>query len=79
MYYWQSSTTAEVDLVIERGGHLYGIEVKATATPTPRHAEGLAGWLKLAGSTARGALACRIDAPRTRRPDIRAIPWHLAW
>ena len=35
LYYWQLSTGAEVDLIIDRGGILYGIEVKATATPTP--------------------------------------------
>ncbi len=79
LYYWQSNTIAEVDLVIERGGFLYGVEVKATATPTPGHAEGLARWLALAGPEARGVLACRVEAPHTLRPGIRAVPWHLAW
>ena len=79
LYYWQSNTIAEVDLVIERGGVLYGVEVKATATPTPNHAEGLARWLALVGSQARGVLACRVAAPHALRPGIRAIPWHLAW
>jgi predicted AAA+ superfamily ATPase len=79
LYYWQSNTVAEVDLIIERGGALYGLEVKATATPTPHHADGLARWLDLAGPSARGALACRVDHPRTLRKEIRAIPWHLAW
>jgi hypothetical protein len=79
LYYWQLSTGAEVDLIIDRGGVLYGIEVKATATPTPRHADGLARWLELAGPAARGALACRVEQPQVLRPGIRAIPWHLAW
>ncbi len=79
LYYWQSSTIAEVDLVIERGGRLYGVEVKATATPTPGHAEGLARWLALAGPEARGVLACRVEEPQALRPGIRAVPWHLAW
>ena len=79
LYYWQSNTIAEVDLVIERGGALYGIEVRSTATPSPSHAEGLARWLALAGSQARGVLACRVDAPHALRPGIRAVPWHLAW
>ena len=79
LYYWQSNTIAEVDLVIERGGRLYGVEVKATATPTPGHAEGLARWLALAGPGARGVLACRVEAPHALRPGIRAVPWHLAW
>lgn len=79
LYYWQSSTGAEVDLIIDRSGVLYGIEVKATATPTPRHAEGLARWLALTGPTARGVLACRVEKPHVLRPGIKGIPWHLAW
>lgn len=55
------------------------MEVKATATPMPGHAESLARWLELAGRRARGVLACRIDAPAALRPGIRAVPWHLAW
>jgi predicted AAA+ superfamily ATPase len=79
LYYWQSSTVAEVDLIVDRAGILYAIEVKATATPTPHHAAGLARWLELAGPSARAALACRVEQPQVLRPGIRAIPWHLAW
>jgi predicted AAA+ superfamily ATPase len=79
MYYWQPSGGGEVDLIIEHGGSLYGIEVKATATPTPRQADNVARWMEAAGPTARGALACRVPAPMTLRPNIRAIPWHLGW
>ena len=68
---------AEVDIVIERGPSLYGLEVKATATPTPGHASSLHKWLELSGG--RGALACRVPGPRTLRPGIRAVPWHLSW
>ena len=79
LYYWQSSGDAEVDLIIERGGQLYGLEIKATATPVPRHADRLAKWLELAGSSSRGAIACRIDRPAALRPGVRAVPWHLCW
>jgi hypothetical protein len=75
--FWRSSAGQEVDIVIERGGSVYGIEVKATATPAPGHAASLAGWLELSG--ARGALVCRVPSPRALRPGIRAVPWHLAW
>lgn len=77
-YYWRSGNI-EVDLVIERDGRLYGLEIKATATPTLRHADSLAHWLSLAGKDARGALACSISRPAALRPGIRAVPWHLAW
>ncbi len=79
VWFWRSSDGLEVDLVLEREGILHGIEVKATRTPTPRHADALAKWLDLAGEGARGVLACAIDEPRSLRPGIRAVPWHLAW
>jgi Domain of unknown function (DUF4143) len=78
-YYWQSSTSSEVGLIIDRSGVLYGLEVKATATPTPHRADALARWLELAGPTARGVLACRISRPQALRSGIRAMPWHLSW
>jgi len=77
LWFWRSSAGHEVDIVMERGGRLFGLEVKATATPTPGHASSLAQWLELSG--ARGALACRVPSPRTLRSGIRAVPWHLGW
>ena len=77
VYYWQSGAGKEVDLIIERDGRLYGIEVKATATPTTRHGSALKRWLALAGPDTRGALACNVDHPQTLMPNIKAVPWHL--
>jgi len=79
LYYWQSNTQAEVDLIIEREGRLYGIEVKSTATPPPGHADGLACWMALSGPTAHGALACQIDRPVPLGQGIKAIPWYVGW
>ena len=79
LFHWRSTGGLEVDLIVERHGHLYAMEVKATATPAPPHAEALARWLALAGPRARGVLACRIEVPTPLRPGIRAVPWHLAW
>lgn len=79
VWFWRSAAGLEVDLVLERDGILHAVEVKATRTPTPRHADSLAKWLELAGEGARGVLACAIDEPRSLRPEIRAVPWHLAW
>jgi predicted AAA+ superfamily ATPase len=79
IYYWRSASGIEVDLLIARGGKLYGVEVKATATPRPAHAEALAKWMELAGTEAEGVLACRVDSPMPLREGIAAVPWHLAW
>jgi hypothetical protein len=77
--HWRSAAGDEVDLVFERGDRIYAVEVKATASPTPHHAEGLRRFLALAGPTARGVLACRVERPVHLLPGIRAVPWHLAW
>lgn len=78
VYYWQSGAGKDVDLIIERDGRLYGIEVKATATPTTQHGSAIKRWLALAGPDTRGALACNVDRPQALMPDIKAIPWHLS-
>ena len=73
--HWEG-LAAEVDIVVGVDGRLYGIEVKATRTPTPRHADRLAAWCKLTG--ARGVLACRTDRTRPLGRGIRAVPWHFS-
>lgn len=50
-------------------------DVKATRTPSPRHADNLARWCDLTG--ARGILACRTDRSRPLGRGIRAVPWHF--
>ncbi len=79
LYYWRSGNGLEVDLIIERGTRLYAVEVKATATPVPKHAAALSRWLGIAGESAQGVVACDVERPGTLRPGIRAVPWHLAW
>ncbi len=78
LYYWRSGAGLEVDLVIEHDGQLYGLEIKATSTPTPLHAESLARWLDLAGPRTRGAVACRVAGPVGLLAGIRAVPWDLS-
>lgn len=77
--FWRTSDGREVDLVIEHGGRLHAIEVKATETPLPAHAANLAAFAALAGPATRTALACRVESPVALRPGVRAVPWHLAW
>jgi hypothetical protein len=75
--YFFRSPDLEVDLIVERNQRLYGIEVKATSTPVPRHADSLRKWLRLAGDRAQGVVACAIDAPTPLAPGVRAVPWQL--
>ncbi|MGH9361782.1 MAG: ATP-binding protein, partial [Thermoanaerobaculia bacterium] len=50
--FWRSSDGLEVDIVIEAGGKLHGIETKANATPHPDMAGPLLAWRKLLGREA---------------------------
>ena len=79
VYYWQSGSGKEVDLIIEHNGKIYGVEVKATATPTARHGAALKQWLDLIGQGAQGALACNVERPGSLIKNIRVIPWHLSF
>ena len=74
LHHWEG-LSAEVDIVADVDGRLYGIEVKATRTPTSRHADNLAHWCELTGAT--GILACRTDRARPLGRGIRAAPWNF--
>ncbi len=75
LYYWRDKSGLEVDLIIDRNGLLYPIEIKATATLLPGHAESLLKWKELAGkSAAKGLIVANIDHPWTFK-DIQGISW----
>ncbi len=75
--YWRSKDGLEVDLLIQIGARLHAVEIKLTATPTPRHCEPLSRFIKLAGSDAEpsGTLVCRVDRPLALPGGHRALPW----
>jgi len=61
LYYWRSKTGTEVDLIIDRNGRLYPIEIKATSTLLPGHKESLMKYMELAGSNlGKGAIVADI-------------------
>jgi len=79
IWFWQAAGGGEVDLIIEYNGRVYGLEVKATSSPTLRHADSLLKWRALVGRETPVALACNVPAPLNLGQDLRAVPWHLAW
>ena len=77
IWYWRSLDGWEVDLLIELGGRLRPVEIKATATPRPAHAESLARWRTLAGDRAGdGLLITRAEEASALVPGVRVLPWH---
>jgi uncharacterized protein len=75
LFYWRSKAGLEVDLLVDRNGRLYPLEIKATATLLPGHAESLLKWKELAhGSAAGGVIVANIDQPFAFK-GLKAISW----
>lgn len=77
LWYWRSREGWEVDALVEVEGKLHAVEIKATATPRPAHAESVVRWLSLAGGRAgTGLIICRAKEPSALVEGVRVLPWH---
>jgi hypothetical protein len=77
LWYWRSRDGWEVDLLVELRGRLHPVEIKATATPRPAHAESLVRWRSLAGDRAGdGLLITRAQEASALVPGVRVLPWN---
>lgn len=64
-------------LLIELRGRPHPLEIRATATPRPAHAESLVRWRTLAGDRAGdGLLITRAQEASALVPGVRVLPWH---
>jgi uncharacterized protein len=76
LWYWRSRDGWEVDLLVEQRGKLHPVEVKATATPRPTHAENVVRWRSLAGDKAgSGLLVTQAEEASALVPGVRVVPW----
>jgi len=76
LWFWRSRDRHEVDVLVEGGGTLRPIEIKATATPRPRLVENLVEWQRLAGPAAAGGLlVADVERPSSLVPGARVLPW----
>jgi len=78
-WFWRSSDGYEIDLVIESGSSLFPIEIKASATPHPRHGACIAKLRRLAdrdpgASIPPGVVIFGGDEVRPCGDD-RFVPW----
>ena len=74
--YWRTTIGEEVDFVIEAGGKLLPVEVKATAKPRLADCAHLRTFRQEYGHTARAGLL--LHTGRTVEwltPDVLAVPW----
>ena len=76
LFYWRTATGEEVDLVVERGKDLLGIEVKATARPRASDAAHLQAFRDEYGDAVRGCLLLHGgDKVEWLGSRILAAPW----
>ncbi len=76
IFYWRTAIGEEVDFVIETGGRLLPIEVKATTHPRLRDARNLRTFRTEYGKNSRAGLLLHAgDILEWIAPDILAAPW----
>ncbi len=76
IYYWRTVSGEEVDFVLEVGGRLLPIEVKATTRPRLSDARHLRSFRQEYGEQARGGLLLHTgSAIEWLAPDVLAVPW----
>lgn len=74
--YWRTAIGEEVDFVIETGGKLLPVEVKASARPRLADAKHLRTFRREYGARARGALLLHTGSTlEWLAPDVLAAPW----
>ncbi len=78
LYHWRSHRGAEVDLVLERDGRLFPIEMKATTHPDRKTTSGIAAFREVYGAAVGpGLVICAVDRPLRLTAQDLAIPWNL--
>lgn len=74
--YWRTAVGEEVDFVIESGGRLLPIEVKAAARPRLADATNLRAFRAEYGSKARAGILLHTGTTlEWLAPDVLAVPW----
>src|SRR5688572_9688758 len=74
--YWRTASGDEVDLVIEAGGRLLPIEIKAGARPRLADAAHLRSFREEYGKKSRAGLLLHTgSALEWLAPDVLAVPW----
>jgi uncharacterized protein len=78
-HHWRAAGGAEVDIVIERDGRHFPVEIKATTAPARRDTDSLHSFLDSYPRTAAplGLVIAPIPEPHWLSDRVYAIPWDL--
>ncbi|MEQ9379075.1 MAG: ATP-binding protein [Imperialibacter sp.] len=77
LYFWRDSTGNEIDVIIDKGGKLYPVEIKSGKTVTDDYFKGLNFWSKITGA-AEGVVVYAGDAQQKRSNGMEVRPWNQA-
>lgn len=77
MYHWRTHREAEVDVILERDGIFYPIEIKATARPSRRDTSGIRAFRSTYPDIkiAKGLVVAPTEAFIQLSEDDYAMPW----
>ncbi len=78
LYFWRTNDGLEIDLILHAQGKIFPIEIKKTATPTPKHAEPLVKLKKIIPEHQIGELliVCDVKSQQMLPHNVKAIPWN---
>ena len=75
LYFWRDSTGNEIDVIIDKGGKLYPVEIKSGKTVTDDYFKGLNFWSKITGA-AEGVVVYAGDVQQKRSNGMVVRPWN---
>ncbi len=77
MYHWRAHSKAEVDIILERDGRLYPIEVKLTSNPVRNDVSGIKAFRNSFANAniAPGLIICPCNEFRQITENEYAMPW----
>jgi predicted AAA+ superfamily ATPase len=74
LYFWRDSSGNEVDIIIDKGGILYPVEIKAGKTITSDYFKNFQFWQKITGISG-GSVIYAGDTLQKRSNNIEVLPW----
>jgi len=74
IYFYRDKDKKEVDLIIERSGTLYPVEIKRSANPNSADVANFKLLNRFKKNIGTGALICLVDEPAALTENIAAIP-----
>lgn len=79
LYHWRLHSGSEVDLILERDGRLYPIEIKLNSRPKPKDTRGLRTFREhhTTKPIAPGLVIAPVEAVQQLTENDYAVPWDL--